>query len=349
MGLIPENGEIMPLDVTFHPLDETLAIKYYVRGLEDGTGVVDFDGPSKIVQKRKMVSLVSDFFRADAQAVLAGKQTINSEVLLQARPYFLSVADPNEVVGVLKLLDQAQSPDEVFDIFHRQAEHLDFNFANAKAAAKAQVVGKAASMPPLGQLQMQMYDWLDKKVYRYAMSRFVGLFSGMKISKFRPKRMTPQEDQFFKAEAKRKPEDISVDIGTTCGLDIASIMMAQYPSWASKGLGLTDLKAWAEHLFPTIESPHYLFADLTTYNLLEPHIPKRVRQGTSGGVVKAQNVGQFLDTVRSGREDIVKIFDRVGHYKDMTYNMLDRLVEVAQYSLQRGFGIIEAAGTPMPY
>jgi hypothetical protein len=339
----------MPLDVTFHPLDETLAIKYYVRGLEDGTGVVDFDGPGKIVQKRKMVSLVSDFFRADALAVLAEKPNINTDMVLACRPYFISVADPNEVVGVLKLLDQAQIPDEVFDIFHRQAEHIDFNFAGSKVAMKAQVLQQAAAIPPLGQLQMQMYDWLDKKVYRYAMSRFAGLFSGMKIGKFRPKRMTAQEEQFFKVEAKRKPEDISVDIGATCGLDVATVMMAMYPHWSCKQLGLTDLKAWADHLFPTIESPHYLFADLSTYNLLEPHIPKRVRPGTSGGVVKAQNVGHFLDTVRSAGDDIVKIFDRVGHYKDMTLSLLDRLTEVAQYSLQRGFGIIEAAGVTMPY
>jgi hypothetical protein len=161
--------------------------------------------------------------------------------------------------------------------------------------------------------------------------------------------MTAEEEQFFKAESKRKPEDISVDIGMTSGFDVATVMMTMYPHWACKGLGMTDLKAWAEHLFPTIESPHYLFTGLTTYNLLEPNIPKRVRVGTAGGVVRAQNVGQFLDTVRSNKEDIIKIFDRVGHYKDMTYNLLDRLVEVAQYSLQRGFGIIEAASVTMPY
>jgi len=339
----------MPLDVTFHPLDEALAVKYYVRGLEDGTGVVDFDGPAKIVLKRKMVSLVSDFFRADAQATMAGKPNVSADVVLISRPYFISVTDPNEVAGVLKLLDQAQTPDEIFDIFHRQAEHVDFNFAGAKAAQKPQVLAQAAAMPQMGQVQMQMYDWLDKKVYRYAMSRFAGLFAGMKVGKFRPKRMTAQEEQFFKAESKRKPEEISVDIGTTCGFDVATIMLTMYPHWPCKGLGLTDLKAWADHLFPTIESPHYLFTNLTTYNLLEPHIPKRVRPGTSGGVVKAQNIGQFLDTVKSAREDIVKIFDRVGHYKDMTYNLLDRLTEVAQYSLERGFGIIESAGVTLPY
>ena len=348
MGRRPDNGENMPIDVTFHPLDEPLAIKYYIRGLEDGTGVVDFDGPSKIVSKRKMVTLISDFFRSDAQNVIATKPNINGDTVLYGRPYFISVGDPNEVMEVLKLIDQAQGPDEIFDIFHRQAEHIDFNFAGTKANMKPQVLQQVAAMPSMGQVQMQMYDWLDKKVYRYAMSRFVGLFAGMKIGKFRPKRMTAQEEQFFKVEAKRKPEEISVDIGATCGFDVATFMMTMYPHWPCKGLGMTDLKAWAEHLFPTIESGHYLFTGLTTYNLLEPNIPKRVRQGTAGGVVKSQNVGQFLDTVRSAREDIVKIFDRVGHYKDMTYNLLDRLTEVAQYSLQRGFGIIEASGVTMP-
>jgi len=339
----------MPLDVTFHPLDESLAMKYYVRGLEDGTGVVDIDGPSKNVLKRKWVNHIADFFKSDVQTILAGKQGINADVVTYGRPYFITVSNTDEVVEVLKLIEQSQSPDEVFDIFHRQAEHIDFNYAGTKATMKPQVMAQVAAMPQLGQVQIQMYDWLDKKVYRYAMSRFVGLFAGMKINKFRPKRMTAQEEQFFKIESKRKPEEISVDIGNTIGFDVATIMSTMYPTWPCRGLGLTDLKAWADHLFPTIESPHYLFTDLTTYNLLEPNIPKRVKPGTSGGVIKAQNVGQFLDTVRSAKDDITKIFERVGHYKDMSTNLLERLTEVAQYSLQRGFGIIEASGVTVPY
>ena len=339
----------MPLDVTFHPLDEALVKKYHVRGLEDGTGVVDIDGPSKIVFKKKWVDLISNFFRSDAQNIIQGKSNLNPDAIMYGRPYFITTSNIEEVGEVLKLVDQAQGPDEVFDIFHRQAEHVDFNFANTKAAMKPQVLAQVASQPQLGTVQIQMYDWLDKKVYRYAMSRFVGLFSGMKINKFRPKRMTAQEEQFFKSESKRKPEEITVDVASTLGFDTATIMSTMYPTWPCRQVGLTDLKAWAEHLFPMIEGPHYLYTDLTTYNILEPNIPKRVKAGTSGGVIRAQNIGQFLDTVRSNREDITKIFDRVGHYKDMSIAMVDRLTEVAQYSLQRGFGIIEAAGVTPPY
>jgi hypothetical protein len=226
---------------------------------------------------------------------------------------------------------------------------VDFNFAGLKATQRDVVVAQADALPSKGSVQMQMYDWLDRKVYRYAMSRFAGFMSGMKIKKFRPKRMTVEEEAFFKKELKRKPEEISVDVGTMLGHDLASIMSTMYPTWQSRQVGLTDLKAWAEHLFEMIEYPHYLFQRLPTYSYLEPHIPKRVRSGVSGGYVRSSNIGQFIDTLNTSRNDIIGIFDRVGHYKDVAISLVDRLVEVGQYCLQRGFGLIEASNVVYPY
>lgn len=339
----------MPVDVSFHPLDEAFVSKYYNRGMEDGLGVVDFDGPSKIVRHKQMIDFISDFFGRDAVERLQGKPNFNSDLVLFSRPYFLTIHDPGEVVNVLKLLDQSQSPSELFDIIHRQAEHVDFPFAEAKAQLKPTVIQQIAAMPAMGALQVQMYDWLDKKAYRYAMSRFVGFMSGMKVKKFRPKRMTAQEETYFKAELKRKPEEISVDLGTMVGHDIATIMSTMYPIWQSKGVGLTDLKAWADHLFPMIDSPHYLFTRLPTYNYLEHHIPKRVRAGVSGGCIRSNDVGQFIDAIKSGKPEVQKIFERVGHYPEFVTKLMDRLIEVGQYCLQRGFGILEAANVTPPY
>jgi stalled ribosome alternative rescue factor ArfA len=339
----------VPVDVSFHPLDEALVSAYFNRGLVDGTGVVDIDTASKVVLKKNMVELVSNFFRQDAEQQLSGKGNFQRETTMFGRPYFLTGSKPEEVVEVLKLLDQAQTPEEIFDIFHRQAEHVDFEFAGHKAAHRPVMIQQMQAMQNLGPLRMQMYDWLDKKVYRYAMTRFAGFFAKGKIKKFKPKRMTAEEEVFFKKELKRKPEELSVDIGTMLGHDTATIMTTMYPTWNSRQVGLTDLKAWVEHLFPMIESPHYLFTRLPTYNFLEKHIPKRVRTGLSGGCIKSSNIGQFIDALNSGKGEIVSIFDRVGHYKEMALNLVDRLTEAGKYALQRGFGLIEASEIVKPY
>lgn len=339
----------MPVDVSFHPLDETMVSSYFCRGLIDGTGVVDIDGPSKMVRKRNMIKHISNAFRQDAQEQLGGKPNFDRETVMFGRPYFLTSSNPDEVVEVLRLLDQTQTTGEIFDIFHRQAEHVDFNYAGLKVQQKNLLVAQADALPSIGSVQMQMYDWMDKKVYRYAMTRFVGFMSGMKIKKFRPKRMTAEEEVFFKKELKRKPEEIAKDIGTMIGHDAASLMMTVYPHWQSRQVGLTDLKAWVEHLFPMIESPSYVFTRLPSFAHLEPHIPKRVRSGISGGCVRSQNMGQFIDALSSGKNDIIGIFDRVGHYREMAVVLVDRLIEAGKYCLQRGFGLLEASEVVPPY
>jgi len=339
----------MPVDVSFHPLDEAFVSSYYCRGLIDGTGVVDIDAPSIIVYKANKVKHIANFFKQDALEPLSGKPNFHRETTMYGRPYFLTCSNANEVVEVLKLLDQAQGTGEIFDIFHTQAEHVVFNFAGLKATHRNVIVAQADALPSKGSVQMQMYDWLDKKVYRYAMSRFAGFLSGMKIKKFRPKRMTAEEEAFFKKELKRKSEEISVDIGTMLGHDLATIMSTMYPTWQSRQVGLTDLKAWVEHLFGMIESPNYLFQRLPTYSYLDPHIPKRVRTGVSGCYVRSNNIGQFIDTLNTSRNDIISIFDRVGHYRDVAISLVDRLVEIGHYCLQRGFGMIEASNVVSPY
>jgi hypothetical protein len=339
----------MPVDVSFHPLDEAFVSSYYCRGLIDGTGVVDIDTPSNIVHKTSKIKLIANFFKQDAQEQLTGKPNFQRETTMYGRPYFLTSSNPNEVVEVLKLLDQAQGTGEIFDIFHRQAEHVDFEFANHKVGHKDVIVAQADSLPSKGSVQMQMYDWLDKKVYRYAMSRFAGFMSGMKIKKFRPKRMTAEEEAFFKKELKRKPEEISGDIGLMLGHDLAALMSTMYPTWQSRQVGLTDLKAWVEHLFTMIETPHYLFQRLPTYSYLENHIPRRVRTGVSGGYIRSNNIGQFIDALDTGQNEIIGIFDRVGHYKDVAISLVDRLKEIGQYCMQRGFGMLEASNVVSPY
>lgn len=338
----------MAVDVSFHPLDESLISKYYNRGIEDGPGIVDLDGPSKVVQKKRMIDLVSDVFKKDTEQ-LSGRPNFNQDIMTYCRPYFLTVTSPDEIVGVLKILEQAQSPGEIFDVFHRQAEHVDFAFAEAKVALKPSVLQQVSTMQSIGAIQMSMYDWLDKKAYRYAMTRFMGFFAKGKIKKFRPKRMTAQEEVHFKNELKRKPEEISADIGRSIGFDVATLMSTMYPTWRTRGVGLTDLNAWAEHLLPMIEGPQYLFTRLPTYNFIETHITKRVKAGMSGGCIRSQNIGQFIDSLKTGKNDIVKIFDRVGHYTDVAVQLVDRLIEAGQYALQRGFGLLEASGVVPPY
>lgn len=339
----------MPVEVSIHPLDEALVQRYFIRGLVDGVGVVDIDEASKTVRRKQTIDLIADHFKEEVEPILVSKENVKTEVILFGRPYFLTGVKAEEVVNVVQLLEQAQTAEEIFDILHRQAEHVDFSFAEHKASAKPQVMQQVHGMPTMGALQMQMYDWLERKAYLYAMTRFAGFMAKRKIKKFKPKRLSPEEATHFKQQMKRKPEEISAEIGARIGHDVATLMETMFPTWRSKEAGLTDIGAWAEHLFPMIEGPHSLFRNLPTYKLLEPHIPRRVKTNTSGGYVSSQNMGQFIDALVSCKKEIIQIFERVGHYKEMAMSMVNRLKEVGTYCLERGYGLIEANGVQKPY
>jgi hypothetical protein len=339
----------MGMDCTFHPLDEALINKFYNNGLEFGPKSVDVESPSKLIQKKNMVNLITGSFKKTAQEMLSGKPNFDPDIVIFGRPYFITVTNLSEVPEVLKIVEQAQNADEIFDIFYRQAEHIDFSFAEAMGAQKPNITAAVNNMETFGALQLRVHDWLARRTYRYAMTIYTGFFAKGKIRKLRPPGLTPQEDAACKQEMKKKPAELLPGWAVQVGYDTACLMSSLYPYWMNKGMGLTDVISWGSHLFPMAESAAYLFQKLPNSGEIAPMISKQVGTNQSGYCIRAASVGQFRDSIVSNREELLGIMDRAGHYRDVVMRLLSKLEEASAYCIQRGFGLMEANGALSPF